>query len=188
MRNYKSIFLIVILILLIILGLQVIEPSIGSKISATLTTITTIVGFISVFYEMKRSADIDECNFILETYKHFTADSSQAIDRISKKFDDEFIGKDSKISDKDRGDIIEYLQFFELLASLIEKDSISIVDIDRLYGYSFFVAVNNKKVQELELVPYKDYYEGIYIIYPKWVEYRRKHNKKIPFENNFLIK
>lgn len=188
MKNYKNIFLIICLVLLIVLGLQIIEPAIGNTITNLLTTLTTIVGFISVFYEMKRSADIDECNFILETFKHFTADANSGISIIYEKLDDIYSGKENRITENDRKHMVQYLQFFEMIANLIEKDSISISDIDRLYGYAFFIATNCPDVQKMELIPAKDYYEGIMSIYPIWKKYRESHNKPIPFNKTPLLK
>lgn len=78
--------------------------------------------------------------------------------------------------------------FFEMLAGLIEKDSLSIPDIDRLYGYHFFIATNCKQIQDMELVPYGDYYEGIFKVYPKWRKYRINNNKTIPFDDTPLCK
>ena len=74
-----------------------------------------------------------------------------------------------------------------MIANLIEKDSISISDIDRLYGYTFFIATNCKTIQELELMSYKEYYEGIYAIYPIWKQYRQSKDKPIPFDETPLL-
>ena len=60
-------------------------------------------------------------------------------------------------------------------------------NLKRLYGYSFFIATNCKKVQDMELKKAKEYYEGIYNIYPKWIEYRKSKNKPIPFPDTLLI-
>ena len=188
MKNYKNLFFTLILILLIILGLQILEPSFGEVLTSILTTFTTIVGFISVFYEMKRAADIDECNFILETYKHFTNNPESSISKIYDKLDELFVTGKNTITKNDRKDIVQYLEFFEMLANLIEKDGISISDIDNLYGYDFFIAVNCKFIQEIELIPSKDYYEGIFKIYSYWKKYREAKNKPIPFAETPLIK
>ena len=82
---------------------------------------------------------------------------------------------------------MQYLQFFEMLAGLIEKDSISIADIDKLYGYPFFIATNCKTIQDMELVAAKDYYEGIFKIYPIWLNYRIANNKPVPFSGTPLV-
>lgn len=188
MRNYKKLFLFVLIILIIITLIQLVSPVIGGILASMLTTLATIIGFVTVFFEMKRSADIDECNFILETYKHFTSDATQSISIIFEKLDLLFYEGKNTLSKDDRKYVVEYLQFFEMLAGLIEKDSISIKDIDRLYGYHFFIAVNCKQIQDMELIPYKDFYEGIFKIYPEWSKYRITNNKKIPFDKTPLCK
>ena len=35
-------------------------------------------------------------------------------------------------------------------------------------AYRYFIAVNNPVVQELELIPYKDYYQGIIKVFKDW--------------------
>lgn len=188
MKEYKRLFFIVILILFIITIIQLITPIIGQILTSLLTTMATIIGFITVFFEMKRAADIDECNFLLETYKHFTSNSNSGITITFEKLDLLFYeGKNTIIKD-DRKHIVEYLQFFEMLAGLIEKDSLSIKDIDRLYGYHFFIATNCKEIQDIELIPFKDYYEGIFSVYTEWRNFRIKNKKDIPFNDTPLIK
>ena len=188
MKDYKRLFLVVLLILFIIVIVQFLSPVIGNILSSFLTTMATIIGFVTVFFEMKRAADIDECNFLLETYKHFTADSNSGISITFKKLDALFYENKNTFTKDDRKHIVEYLQFFEMLAGLIEKESLSIQDIDRLYGYSFFIATNCKIIQDIELIPYKDFYEGIFSVYNSWVKYRVMNNKMIPFNETPLIK
>lgn len=188
MRDYKRLFLLVWMLMLIIVIVQFLSPVIGNMLTSILTTFATIIGFITVFFEMKRAADIDECNFVLETYKHFTSDNTPGITIVFEKLDKLFCDGENNITKDDRKYVVEYLQFFEMLAGLIEKDSIAIPDIDRLYGYQFFIAVNCKEIQEMELIPYKDFYEGIFNIYSKWVKYRTTNNKSIPFSDTPLCK
>lgn len=187
MKIYKKLFLIVFIILVVIALLQIFEPSIGSKISNILTIFTTIIGFVSVFFEMKRSADIDECSFILETFKHFTSDSNSGLFKIYEKLDLLFSEGVNTISIDDRKNMTQYLQFFEMIANLINKDTLSIEDIDSLYGYPFFIATNCKSIQEIELLPCKEYYEGIFKIYPIWYNFRVLHKKPIPFSDTLLV-
>lgn len=188
MKDYKRLFLLVLLVLFFVAAIQIVSPVIGGVLTSLLTTLATIIGFVTVFFEMKRAADIDECSFLLETYKHFTSDSTRGITIAFEKLDILFCDNKNTITQGDRKHIVEYLQFFEMLAGLIEKDSLSINDIDRLYGYHFFIATNCKIIQDMELIPYKDFYEGIFSIYPKWKKYRIKNNKTMPFNDTPLCK
>ncbi len=176
--------IIILLVLVLILALNLLTPTIGVELSSILTTLTTITGIFSVFIEMKRSADIAECEFIFNLQKQF--DDNKTIQEFYKKLDDDYAkGKkiDSNIS---RQEIVAYLTFFEMMCNLIIKDVLQIDDVDALYAYPFFIAMNNEEIQKIELSKYKQFYRNIYAVYPKWFKYRKKHNYEIPYEENEL--
>lgn len=188
MKRYKSLIYLLVTILAVIIFFQFLEPAIGSFLTTILTSFTTIIGIFSVFYEMKRSADIEECDFILELFKHFTSNTTPGIAIIYEKLDMLFSENKNMIIEEDRKNMVEYLQFFEMLAVLVNKDAISLEDVNELFGYWFFIAVNCKTVQDMEIIPNKDYYKGIYELYPKWYNLAKKKKDKIPFEETLLIK
>lgn len=187
MNKYKNLILLLVILLIVMLLLNYFEPILGKTITAILTSFTTLVGVFSVFYEMKRSADIEECNFVLTLFERFTSDESTGISVIYEKLDLLFSTGENTITKDDRKHMVKYLEFLEMIVSLVEKDVLSIPDIDRLFGYWFFIAVNCKDIQEIELKPYHEYYEGIYSIYQKWYKYRKGQNRPIPFEESPLI-
>ena len=188
MKKYKNLVLLLLVLLTVMLLLNYFEPVLGKTITGILTSFTTLVGVFSVFYEMKRSADIEECNFVLTLFERFTSNDTNGISIMYDKLDLLFSTGENTITKSDRKHMVKYLEFLEMIVSLVEKDVLSIPDIDRLFGYWFFIAVNCKDVQNIELIPSRDYYEGIYSIYPKWIKYRRSQNRPIPFEENLLIK
>ena len=53
-----------LLVLLFVAAIQIVSPVIGAMLTSLLTTMATIIGFVAVFFEMKRAADIDECKFL----------------------------------------------------------------------------------------------------------------------------
>ena len=59
--------------------------------------------------------------------------------------------------------------------------------INNMYGYVFFVFVNNKYIQEKEILPNEKYYQGIIEAYGLWVKYLKKHNKEVMLEENSLL-
>ena len=63
-----------------------------------------------------------------------------------------------------------------------------IYDIINLLSYRFYLAVNNKEVQEKELKPFADYYRGCFKIYKIWTEYRKKKGYSILLEDSALDK
>ena len=66
---------------------------------------------------------------------------------------------------------------------LVNNGVLRISAINDLMAYRFFIAVNNPVVQELELKPFKDYYKGIYKLYPVWA----KKLKTVPMPENEMV-
>lgn len=88
---------------------------------------------------------------------------------------------------KEHHELVGYLVYMESLAPLIINRQIPLDDIDDLFGYRYFTTMNNPIVQEVELVPYADYYQGCLKMYPIWMRYRKKKNRVIPM-NRFAPK
>ena len=185
MKNTNKIYYIIVILLIVITVIQIFEPTIGAKIAVLLTSITTVVGIVSIFLEMKRAADVAECEFIFLLQQHF--ETNIKIQDIYAKLEDDYLGDDISITKKDHMNIVSYLTFLDMLCNLILKRAVVIKDIDDLFAYPFFIAVNSKKIQEHEIIPFKDYYRNIYQIYPLWVAYRIESNKPIPYSETPLI-
>lgn len=73
--------------------------------------------------------------------------------------------------------IVNYLVYLESFATLITQRRVKIKEVDDLFGYRFFIAVNNPVLQQNELLPYKQFYKGIYKAYIRWVRYYRRRNR-----------
>lgn len=185
MKKTNRYLLMLLIILLLIIMIRIVSPIMGNEITTILTTATTVIGIFSVFIEMKRSADIAECEFIFNLQKQF--DDNPKIQKFYEQLDNDF-ANGVKINDSiKRTEIVSYLTFFEMMCNLIIKNVISIEDIDDLYAYPFFIAVNNKTIQDIELRKYKSYYQNIYKIYSKWYQYRKLKKNEIPYEKNKLV-
>jgi len=77
-----------------------------------------------------------------------------------------------KIEEADRAAVVEYLTFFETLYILMNRDVVNISMIDDLFAYRFFSAVNNKDIQDMELVKDAIYYKNIYRLDNLWHKHR----------------
>lgn len=93
----------------------------------------------------------------------------------------------------ERQRLINYLVYLEGIATVITNHSMNIENVDSLFGYRFFIAVNNPVVQELELIPFGIHYRGIYWLYNEWVKYRKqkwktveKYMKMFEYDENFI--
>lgn len=87
------------------------------------------------------------------------------------------------MENKKHQDLVNYLVHLEGVAALVNNGVLRISAINDLMAYRFFIAVNNPVVQELELKPFKEYYKGIYKLYPEWA----KKLKSVPLGENELV-
>ena len=110
----------------------------------------------------------------------------EAIDLLIKDADDDMYSKETNFTDKDYEGILVYAQWIEALAAIINRGVISLDFIDDMYGYVFFVFVNNKYIQEKEILPNAKYYQGLIKAYESWVKYLKKHGKEVMLEENSL--
>ncbi len=147
-----------------------------------ISTISTLIGIVGLLISFKLERNISEASFIFDLYKTFR--ENENIKNISNKLDDYFLGKEVSITEEDRSNIVDYLTFFEMLGSMERRGAVSVECIDPLFGYDFFIAVNNPIVQELELKTYGEYYVQTTALMKKWKKYREKHGLPIPLSEN----
>ncbi len=112
-----------------------------------------------------------ECDKIFGTYKLKFGNST-----VHKKYTD-----DGEIT-AEYQNVVNYLVYLESFATLITQKRVRIKDVDDLFGYRFFLAVNNPVIQTNELLQYSKYYQGIIKAYKIWTKYYKNHRK------NFFIK
>ncbi|HQH62261.1 MAG TPA: hypothetical protein PL044_01070 [Clostridiales bacterium] len=146
----------------------------------------SLLGIYGLLYNFKHERDIAEAQFIFDLYKAFR--SNEKIVNLYIKLELHFLGKEVIIDENDRKGIVEYLVFMENLASLFERNVITIKKIDPIFGFDFFIITHNLAVQEIELIPYRDYYTGTYKLYDAWLKYRKKKKRPIPLSENSLSK
>ena len=91
------------------------------------------------------------------------------LDSAHNKFD-----SDGAVSEYYQG-FVNYLVYLESFSTLITQKRVRIKDVDDLFGYRFFIAVNNPVMQKNELIPYAAFYQGIMKAYKVWTEYYKKH-------------
>lgn len=186
MKKNKSITIIsVILLSTALIGSLFLDDVIGSRISNVVTIITAIIGAVALFLQFKRDKDLNEAGFVVDYSVQFY-DIYNLQDILNEL---ENCRKDKKYKidmDKYYKDIVGYLQWLESLAALVNSKILSIEKIDDVLSYRFFLIVNNKQIQNYEIIPCKTYYRGIYNLYRTWSNYKKKNNLEIIFENNEL--
>lgn len=186
MKKSKSITVIGITLLSVaLIGSLFLDDVIGSKISNIVTIITAIIGAVALFLQFKRDKDLNEASFIVDYSVQFY-DIYKLQDVLNEL---ENCRKDEQYKidmDKYYKDIVGYLQWLESLAALVNGKIIPVEKIDDVLSYRFFLIVNNKQVQDYEIIPCRAYYHGIYNLYNIWSNYKKKNGLEILFEKNEL--
>ena len=145
---------------------------------SVISTVSTLLGILGLLYSFSLDRNISEASFLFDLHNSFRG--NEKIQAISVKLEEVFLGKDTHITEEDRHNLVEYLTFFEALASMEDRGVISISSFDSLFGYDFFLAVNNEDVRKLELETYNMYYTKLTALAEKWEKYRIKHKLPIP--------
>ena len=186
MKKSKLItFISIFLICCSIFATLLLENETASRIAEIVTLITAIIGAIALYVQFKRDKNINEAGFLLEFWKSFS--ENPHLIKIQMKCDKDINAKKTCFNEEDYEGIIIYAQWLEALCAIIKREVVSLDFINNMYGYIFFVFVNNKYVQEKEILPNKKFYQGIIGAYGLWVKYLKKHNKEVMLEKNSLL-
>ena len=186
-KNHLVTIFSVMLLVVALIGSLFLDDVLGSKISNVVTIITAIIGAIALFIQFKKDKEINQASFILEYAKEFrNIDGYNEVvnvleqSRKNPKTNIEF--------DKNYTYIVAYLQWVETLASLVKNKMVTIAMIDDLLSYNVFLILNNKEIQEKEIIPCKEFYRGTYVLYDEWYKYKIKNNLSIINEKTGLEK
>lgn len=152
-----------------------------------ITAITAILGVFGVWIQLRRKNQIKEAEFIMEYNNSFISNQElvkveHLLELSRKGYDVEVIHKDNLQS------VINYLVYHEALSALVFRKVISIEHIDDLFMYRFYLAMNNKEIQDKELCVEYQYYKGCFKLYKKWTKYRKEKGMDILLEENTLDK
>ena len=144
-----------------------------------------------VLYQLKvtenteiHQSDIEEASFILRYNQAFIQDKNMI--EVERLLENQIYYSPEEIdiiSENNRQQFINYLVYLEGMAPLILHGVLSLENIDNLMAYRFFLAMDNKELQEVELKPYAEYYRGCFKLYKKWKEYRERKNLKNPCDD-----
>lgn len=191
MKSKKSFYVIIIvaamLILLGVVGSFFIDDGMAERIVSIVTAGTAIIGAVALFYQFKRDKVLNEASFLVEYSNQFysTYNCADLMNELEKCRTIEGYQLDEE---RYYQNIVGYLEWLETLASLINGGILDISKLDNVMSYRYFLIVNNKQIQDGELKVNRDFYRGIYELYPVWKAYKKKHNLPIIFEENDLMK
>ena len=111
------------------------------------------------------------------------------------RYTDEPGGEKSRVDEsscirKEYQEIINYLVYLESFVPLIIHGQLKLEEVDDLFGYRYFIAMNNPVLQMNELCRERPYYRGCFEAYEIWKSHRRKDPRGyiIPMEHYDLMK
>ena len=181
MKNRQSIIYSIIFIIVIAISSVCIFLS-NSMVVDVFSLSSTIFGIVGLLYSFHLDRNISEASFLFQLYQSFKENSE--IQSLYLKLENVFLGNKDELTESDRHSIVEYLTFFEALGSMEARGVISINSFDSLFGYDFFIAINNADVRRIELEPFASYYVETIRLSKKWKQYRQKRGLSIPLDNS----
>jgi hypothetical protein len=153
-------------------------------------TILALVMAYQAFKQLRDGANNSKGEFILNLQQVYVDNSAYAdlfeacwknySDDLSDDLSDEDLMKYLEEHDKD---VLNYLTFFESIFLMTDCNVLDMKILDELFGRRFFIVVNNRCVQNFDLVKNKPYYENVYSLYKKWKKYREDNGN-----DEFFIK
>lgn len=156
-------------------------------LSTVVATAVAGLGIFGVWFQLKKESDIKEAEFLMDY--NFSFLTTEKFVKMERRLENHFKGTEPLVlAPEDRQDLVDYLVYLESLAPLILNRMIRLEVVDDLFGYRYFIAVNNPVVQEKELNPDAAYYRGCFRVYQVWRNSRKKHGLTIPLEETALIK
>ena len=156
--------------------------------------IIALASMALVFTELRQNKKINEAQLIKDINSEFI--NNLQLSRVEQKLEmyyDQY--KHAKTTDEreklhldlcmdigsdERQNLVNYLVHLEAVASLVNNEAIRLDSVNDLIAYRFFIAVNNRDVQTYELLPFKDYYRGCYILYKRWKDVLKRKKMEIP--------
>lgn len=163
----------------------------GDHINQYLGTIGLVASVLIVIYQLSSENDVTLGSFILELNAGFTGNERIQRAYTKLKLYEGTMDEAYRILEEDRADLDEYLVFFETISVLNKKGVISLKTLDEMFGFRFFIAMNNPYVQEVEIFPtgLKNY-EALIELYKEWYKFRVKKGgmDNLPLSETALMK
>lgn len=142
--------------------------------------VVAVVAAIMIIYQLElerevehRENQIQEANFVVQYNQIFL--ENESMQKVQNNLTADYMGVcplKSCWDDNMLQEYINYLVYLEGFVPLVAENIINIENIDNLFAYRYFIAVNNPVLQEKSLGCYDYFYKGCFTIYKKWRNYR----------------
>ena len=141
--------------------------------------IATLIGTCFVAFELKNSSEVTCCEMLINLNNYFH--DSDRLMKVYAALDNAYLwGKnDEEVWEHvEDSDVQFFCTFFENLSLLVQHKIASIKDLDDLFGYRFFLFMNNPHVQEKYLLTTSSSFANLFQLYTQWIEYRDYENRR----------
>lgn len=135
----------------------------------------TLLGTIFIAVELKNGQNVT-CSDMLIDLNNYFHDS----DRLMKVYE----ALETKVDNPEDCahvwdgvrdvEIAQYATFFENLFLLYRNEVASIEDLDDLFGYRFFIFMNNPYIQKNYILPTSSSYVQLFKLYEAWIKFRKR--------------
>lgn len=138
----------------------------------------SLIGTIFIAVELKNGQDVT-CSEMLINLNNYFHDSDRLMKVYQVLEDCEIEGdySDEKWVNVSSVEVAQYCTFFENLYMLHRHHIANIEDLDDLFGYRFFLFMNNPYIQEHYLLPTSSSYVQLFELCQIWTRYRRSESK-----------
>lgn len=202
-RKYYIAIMIVVVAYLVASNFIPVDP-----FSKRITTVTALISAVAFWLQFKRTERLNESNYIMNLNNQFIGNKDMThvehnLELFYNQYETRLAGRKELTEDEyseihlginqsrtsdDCQKLINYLVYLEALAALVDRQVIHLDVIDDLFSYRFFLAVNNPVVQQGELFPYADFYQGIFKLSERWTKNHHDRSIPIPMEQFSLTK
>lgn len=143
----------------------------------TLITLISGIAAIAVFIQIKEGTEVSRAEFVMNLQESYTNSEgfSELFAKCWKNYNNE-ISYDEMYKylndDKKKEVLLNYLTFFESMYLMKEQGVLKLDILDELFGRRFFIVVNNKAIQDIDLVKNYRYYLNVVYLYEDWSRFR----------------
>lgn len=137
----------------------------------------TLVGTIFIAVELKNGSDVTCSDMLINLNNYFhESDRLMKVYEVLENSENDGDYGYERWKDVSSVEVAQYCTFFENLYLLYRHHIASIEDLDDLFGYRFFLFVNNPYIQEKYILPTSSSYVQVFELYQVWIKYRKKEN------------
>lgn len=142
--------------------------------------LATLIGTLFVAFELKNSSEVTCCEMLINLNNYFH--DSDRLMRVYAALDNAYLwGKNNEEvwEGVEDADVQFFCTFFENLSLLVQHKIAKIKDLDDLFGYRFFLFMNNPHIQEKYLLTTSSSFANLFGLYTQWIAYRDEENKRV---------